>query len=128
MILKMRYICYLFIVGFLLATVMSAQTNGTKMAPRVSLKDTRGRTVRVSDFRGKIVMLNFWATWCVPCAAEVPELVKWQKKYAKVGLQIVGVTVPPINRPTVRNFARKKKMNYPVLFGNNSTERILQAA
>ena len=120
----MRSICYLLSVVILFSNPLASQTNAPKMAPMVSLEDMLGRTAKVSDFRGKIVMLNFWAAWCVPCAAEVPQLVKWQKKYGRSGLQIIGITYPPTNKTEVRNFARKKKVNYPILFGTTATKAL----
>jgi thiol-disulfide isomerase/thioredoxin len=62
----------------LLPAVVTGQSNE---APALALKDLRGRTVRISDYRGKVVLLNFWATWCPPCRAEMPDLVKWQRQY-----------------------------------------------
>src|SRR5689334_7495974 len=62
------------------------------VAPAFALKNLQGKTVRLEDYKGKIVVVNFWATWCVPCQQEMPELVKMQKKYAAKGLQILGVT------------------------------------
>lgn len=98
-----------------------AQSVQVKKAPEVSLKDLKGRTVKIQDFKGKVVLLNFWATWCVPCLAEIPELIKWQKEYENQGLQIVGITYPPTNQKKVRSFARHQKINYPILFGLKKT-------
>ena len=65
-------------LAFILTAAAFAQGGKAAKAPSVSLRDLGGKTVRLRDFRGKVVLLNFWATWCVPCAAETPELVKWQ--------------------------------------------------
>lgn len=99
-----------------------AQSVQGKKTPDISLKDLKGKTVKIQDFKGKVVLLNFWATWCAPCLAEIPELVKWQKEYEKQGLQIVGITYPPTNRVKTRKFARKIKFNYPILFGSKQTK------
>ena len=96
-----------------------AQT--AKPAPLVVLRDLNGRTVRLTDFKGKVVLLNFWATWCPPCRAEIPELVKWQSEYGSQGLQIIGVTYPPTNVRQVRSFVRRLRVNYPVLLGSRET-------
>ena len=80
-------------------------------------KDLKGREVRLSDYRGKVVMLNFWATWCPPCRAEIPDLIRLQRDYGSRGLQVIGVTYPPQTLAEVRRYAQKAKMNYPVGIG-----------
>ena len=86
-------------------------------APQFELKDLNGRSVRLSDFRGKVILINFWATWCPPCRAEMPDLVKLQRDHRKDGLQIIGVTYPPEKKSRVRRFARSLKVNYPIVLG-----------
>jgi thiol-disulfide isomerase/thioredoxin len=95
----------------------------TSKAPAVALKDLRGRTVRLSDYRGKVVLLNFWATWCPPCRAEMPDLVKMQREY-KGGLQVIGVTYPPQTVGEVRRFTRGLKINYTVALGTKETKAL----
>lgn len=96
-------------------------------APDFTLRDLRGRAVRLRDFRGRVVLVNFWATWCPPCRAEVPELVRWQREHAAAGLQVVGVTQPPASRAAVRRFARRARVNYPLLFGDRKTRALFDA-
>ena len=86
-------------------------------APQFTLKDLNGRTVRLSDYQGKVVLINFWATWCPPCRAEMPDLVKLQREHGKEGLQIIGITYPPEKKSRVRRFARSLKVNYPIILG-----------
>jgi thiol-disulfide isomerase/thioredoxin len=93
-------------------------------APPLSLKDLRGRAVRLSDYRGKVVLVNFWATWCPPCRAEVPDLVRWQREYKGRGLQVVGVTYPPTDLREVRRFVRRFRLTYPVLLGARETKAL----
>lgn len=93
-------------------------------APTVVLRDLNGRTVRLTDFKGKVVLLNFWAMWCPPCRAEIPELIKWQREFGSKGLQIIGVTYPPTNRRRVRRFLRASKITYPVLLGDKKTKAL----
>jgi peroxiredoxin len=104
----------------------SARAQDAK-APDFALRDLRGRVVRLRDFRGRVVLLNFWATWCPPCRAEVPELVRWQREHGGAGLQVVGVTQPPSKYAAVRRFARRAKVNYPLLFGNRKTRALFDA-
>ena len=106
------------LVLLILFAVPSAAALGqAEKAPALELKDLRGRTHRLGDYKGKVVLLNFWATWCPPCRAEVPDLVRWQREYGGRGLQVIGVTYPPTNLTDVRRFLRRHKVNYPVLLG-----------
>jgi thiol-disulfide isomerase/thioredoxin len=86
-------------------------------APQFELKDVNGRIVRLSNYQGKVVLINFWATWCPPCRAEMPELVRLQREHAKQGLQVIGITYPPERKDRVRRFARSLKVNYPIILG-----------
>lgn len=87
------------------------------VAPQFVLRDIDGRTVRLSDYRGKVVLVNFWATWCPPCRAEMPDLIRLQHEHAKEGLQVIGITYPPERKDRVRKFARSLKVNYPIALG-----------
>ena len=91
---------------------------------RLELKDIEGRALRLSDYRGKVVLLNFWATWCAPCRVEMPDLVKWQREYRKQGLQVIGVTYPPEELAEVRKFTKSININYPIALGEKQTKAI----
>lgn len=93
-------------------------------APTLSLKDLQGRNVRLSNYKGKVVLINFWATWCPPCRAEMPDLIKMQKEYRGRGLQVIGVTYPPQTVGEVRRFIRKLRVNYPVALGTKETKAL----
>ena len=82
-----------------------------------SLTDLSGRTFSLSDSRGKVVVLDFWATWCDPCKQEIPHFIEMQSKYAPQGLQILGISMDD-DEPPVRLFQQQFKMNYPVAIGN----------
>lgn len=104
------------VAGVGLATNGQA-TDRQEPAPGFQLKDISGRTVRLSDYEGKVVLLNFWATWCAPCRAEMRDLVKLQAEYQSKGLHVVGMTYPAYTRVAVRNIARRLRLNYPILLG-----------
>jgi thiol-disulfide isomerase/thioredoxin len=92
-------------------------------APNWELKDLDGRTVRSSDFKGKVVVLDFWATWCGPCRAEIPGLVALQKEYAPEGLVIVGASVDEGGASTVKQFTEKLSVNYPVVLADEKVQQ-----
>lgn len=88
-----------------------------KAAPDFSLPTTTGQTMKLSDFQGKAVLLNFWATWCEPCKVEMPWFVDLQKKYGPQGLQVIGVAMDEASPKDIAAFAQKMGVNYPILIG-----------
>jgi len=90
----------------------------------LELKDVNGRTLRLADYKGKVLLVNFWATWCVPCRAEIPDLIKLQSKYRK-DLQIIGITYPPEELSDVREYVKKAKVNYPIAIGTKATKALV---
>ncbi len=89
-------------------------------APDFTLEALDGKNMRLSDFRGKAVLLNFWATWCAPCKIEMPWFVDLQKEYGPQGLQIVGVAMDDSSKEDIAKFAREMGVNYPVLIGKEA--------
>ena len=89
-------------------------------APDFTLQALDGKTVRLSEFKGKAVLVNFWATWCGPCKIETPWLVDFQNQYGGQGLQIVGVAMDDSGKDEIARFAKDMGMNYPVLLGKET--------
>jgi thiol-disulfide isomerase/thioredoxin len=88
-------------------------------APKLVLKDLEGHTVDLESLKGKVVIVDFWATWCEPCQIMIPWLEEFHNRYASQGLEIVGVSMDD-DIKDVKPFADKAKMNYPILFGNDA--------
>ena len=87
-------------------------------APDWQLNDLNGKTVKFSDFRGKVVILDFWATWCAPCRVEIPNFIELQKQYGDKGLRVVGVSLDEQGPDVVKKFAKQFGVTYPIVIGN----------
>ena len=111
-----------------LMVLLSAQLPGTvsqvaeqhlrKPAPMFSLKDASGAPVRLSDYKGRVVLLNFWATWCHGCKTEIPWYMDFQNKYNALGLTVVGASVDDTGWKVVTPFVKSQKVNYPVVIAS----------
>jgi thiol-disulfide isomerase/thioredoxin len=113
-----------------LAAPLSAQPESKPSAPTLanmnfSFKDITGKRVPLSRFKGRVIILDFWATWCVPCKAEIPGFIDLQKKYGDRGLQVIGLSVDD-SMAMAKKYADERKMNYPVLLAEGK-EDILKA-
>jgi len=94
-----------------------------KAAPVLATKDLDGRDVVLASLRGKVVLINFWATWCPPCQAEIPDLVALQDKY-RDQLQIIGVSEDDAPVETVKRFAAEHRVNYPIVMASPEIEKL----
>jgi peroxiredoxin len=90
-------------------------------APDFALKDADGKTVRLKDYRGKVVLLDFWATWCPPCRLEIPWLIDLERKNKDRGFEVLGVSMDDEGFEVVKPFMKEVGMNYRVVIGNDST-------
>ncbi|MBA7465960.1 Thiol-disulfide oxidoreductase ResA [subsurface metagenome] len=87
-------------------------------APDFTLPDLEGNSLTLSDFKGRVIILNFWATWCPPCRKEIPDFVELYEKYKDEGLLIIGVNLDRGDSRTVKQFSKNYKINYPIVLGN----------
>lgn len=92
-------------------------------APAWQLKDLEGKAVSSADFKGKVVVLNFWATWCPPCRNEIPDFIALQKEYGSRGLTFVGVALDEEGASVVKPFAKQVGINYPLVIGDEKVVR-----
>src|SRR5208282_5819383 len=106
-----------------------AKSGSLKSAPAVTFKDLQGNNVPLSSLKGKVVLVNFWATWCDPCRVEIPWLIDMQQKYGAKGFTVLGVAMDDEGRSVVAPFVQKEKfeitggesqMNYPIVIGNDA--------
>jgi thiol-disulfide isomerase/thioredoxin len=91
--------------------------------PSFSMRDLDGRTISSDSLRGKVTIINFWATWCPPCRAEIPDLVALQEKY-RDQLQVIGISQDEVGPDAVRKFATEQHMNYPIVMSTPELEKI----
>ena len=88
-----------------------------KPAPEFALKDATGKTVKLSDYRGKVVLLNFWATWCGPCKIEIPWFMDFEQTYKDKNFAVLGISLDEDGWDAVKPFIEQKKINYRVVIG-----------
>jgi peroxiredoxin len=91
-----------------------------KSAPEFELKDADGKTVRLSDYKGKVVLLDFWATWCGPCKIEIPWFIDFERKYKNKGFAVIGVSMDEEGWTAVKPFVSELAINYRILQGNDA--------
>jgi peroxiredoxin len=95
-----------------------------KAAPDFTLKDADGKDVKLSDYRGKVVLLNFWATWCGPCQLEIPWFVDFEKQLKSQGLEVIGVSMDEEGWAAVKPYIAAHNLNYRILLGNDSVTQL----
>jgi peroxiredoxin len=114
----------IFLVSTLVITLILGCTSkeekselASSSAPGFALKDLKGNTLRLENLKGKVVLLNFFATWCAPCREEIPDFVRLYKKYKDQGFEIVGISLDMEGVSLLTPFARQYGINYPILLG-----------
>jgi len=107
------------------ALMSSAVTaSDRKTAPDFILADAKGAPVKLSDYQGKVVLLNFWATWCGPCKVEIPWFVEFEEKFKERGFATLGVSMDEDGWTAVEPFASQEGINYPVMIGNDHVAQL----
>ena len=91
-----------------------------KAAPAFTLADATGKSIHLADYKGKVVLLDFWATWCSPCKIEIPWFMDFEREYKDKGLVVLGVSMDDDGWKVVNEYVAKMKMNYPILLGNDN--------
>jgi len=117
-ILKTIYVV-LFTLAFTASTSFAASEEISGKANNFTLKSRSGKNIKLSELRGDVVMLNFWASWCGPCRQEMPLLEKIHKKYKRLGFTLLGVNVEE-NSAAAKNYLKDVKVTFPILFDNTS--------
>jgi peroxiredoxin len=101
----------------------AAEKSEVKTAADFNLKDSTGADIKLADYKGKVVLLNFWATWCGPCKVEIPWFVEFSKAYKERGLVVVGVSMDDDGWKSVKPYIAEKKLNYPIVLGTDDLEK-----
>lgn len=94
-----------------------------KPAPDFSLRDANGMPIRLADFKGRVVLLDFWATWCHGCKLEIPWFMEFEDRYGQKGLSVIGVSMDDDGWRVVKPFIAMKKMNYPVVLNGQDMDK-----
>jgi peroxiredoxin len=97
--------------------------SGAKPAPSFTLQDLKGNQISFSDFQGKVVVLDFWATWCPPCVKEIPHFIELYEQYKDKGFAMVGISLDPGGISVVKSFAQKYRINYPILMTDGQVQK-----
>lgn len=110
--------------GALVGALVIQSGSGAARLLSASFVDLEGRTRRLLDWRGQVVLCNFWATWCAPCREEVPLLVAAKRQYASDGLEVVGIGIDHVDK--IRDFAAKYRVNYPLLVAGSEAIEMMR--
>jgi thiol-disulfide isomerase/thioredoxin len=121
---KLIVFSFIFIVAIFFDCGKSSEKKNPNPGFDFDLPDLNGTIVSLQDFRGKVLVINFWATWCPPCQEEIPKLNQLLQQYKNDGLVVIGIALDKDSLNLVEPFVREKKIGYPILVGN---EQVLRA-
>lgn len=116
------------LTAVLLFPTITAVAQPSTAQASLHLKNISGRQLNLASYKGKVLLINFWATWCIPCRTEIPDLIKAQRQYRNQGLRIIGITYPPERLSEVRRFARRLRVNYPIAMGTKASKAYFSAS
>jgi peroxiredoxin len=97
---------------------------GRKAAPDFTLEDAKGQPVRLADYKGKVVLLNFWATWCGPCKVEIPWFMDFERSYRDRGFAVLGVSMDDDGWQAVKPYLAAQRVNYRIALGNDRVSEL----
>src|SRR5215469_16841463 len=126
----LRTLFAVFVLCSVASTIFAQNANGVlkpaserKIAPELGLEDSVGKQANLRDYRGKVVVLDFWATWCHGCKEEIPWFAEFQRKYGEQGLHVVGVSLDEDGWKVVKPFIKAMSVPYRIVLGNQSTAK-----
>lgn len=124
--------CYVFFTLLIMAIVIFGMSKinygiskelSLKKAPQFILNDINGKSIKLTNYLGKVVIIDFFATWCPPCRNEIPHFVSLKNKYAKKGFIMIGIGLDADEKGNMKNFIKKYKINYPILVANDLVKK-----
>jgi peroxiredoxin len=112
-----RILSILTVIVIFLFAISSAQLEKKYKAPNFSLKTQDGKVIELAKLNGKVILLNFWATWCPPCRAEIPDFIELYNSYKSKGFEIIGIALDEDGWSKVNPYIKEAKINYPIVIG-----------
>ncbi|HSA95640.1 MAG TPA: TlpA disulfide reductase family protein [Acidobacteriota bacterium] len=105
------------------ACTPAQQASESTPAPEFTITDLQGKTLSLADYKGKVLVLNFWATWCPPCRREIPDFIEAYREFRDQGLEIIGVSVDETTAEALLDWTKRTGINYPIALATPEIER-----